>query len=509
MNRFIKETGAHICLLLSAASISLQGILFGRMVDILYQFDSRAFRRNLELFAVLLLAGSIAAVVSRRLIYSLTGVRMKKIRTSIFHFDLRNKSEFEISDYTTNADMLYTNVLLAKWNIFSCVYAVIFALAAMIQVNPLLLIVGVLVSFSPLLVTKAMGNIMQKKVNAYMENTQEYQGYIIERLAGRHEINQYQVTDVCETEHEQRAEELEAKRQQLKNASNYTKVLNETFANISFFVVIAVGGYLAFQGKASVGGVITVIQLLNYTVEPLVNISDFVKEKKGCISIVEKFDKKEKEGALYPETNVAQRVEPQTISLENVSFSYNNEEMILKDFSVTFEKGKKYLVRGESGAGKTTLGELLSGELEPVSGMIKIDGQDISKFEDGYIYNLVRKVNQKAYVYSATVNENVKFLRELPEGEVEKALDDVRLQYLSNEQTATELSGGEQERITIARSLISPPGIVIYDEPTAALDEKNSCHIMERITKLDSTVICISHNISEEIEKMFDEVIVL
>lgn len=183
--------------------------------------------------------------------------------------------------------------------------------------------------------------------------------------------------------------------------------------------------------------------------------------------------------------------------------------MILKNLSVTFERGKKYLIRGESGTGKSTLGELLEGGLTPTGGTVKINNQDISKFSDGYIYQYVRKVNQKAYVYSASIGENIKFLRNVPEEEVQKALKDVSLQHLDSGQLATEASGGEQERITIARSLIDPPGIVIYDEPTAALDEKNSYQIMEKITELNSTVICISHNTSKEVENLFDEVLTL
>lgn len=509
MIKYIKEAGVHLCLIVNAASISLQGLLLGETIDALTKLDRGLFGEKMLWFFVTVLLGMLSGILSRNLIYSFTGVEMKKIRKSIFRFDLHSREKYEISDYTTNTDMVYSNVFLAKWNIFSSAYAVVFALIAMIKVNVLLLIVGVLLSFSPLLVMKAMGNLVQRKVNAYMENVQEYQSYVIERLDGKHEINQYQITDLCEKEHEQKAQMLELKRQKLKKVSNYTNVLNETFGNISFFAVVGVGGYLALRGKVSAGGIITVIQLMNYTVEPLINIANLLKEKQGCGTIVEKFGRKEKEGNACRQPTGQQITEPQEITVNNLSFSYNNQDMILENLSLTFEKGKKYLIRGESGTGKSTLGELLEGGLTPTGGTIKINGQDISKFEDGRIYQFVRKVNQKAYVYSASIGDNVKFLRNVPEKEIEKALRDVNLQHLDIGQLATELSGGEQERVTIARSFINPPGIVIYDEPTAALDEKNSYHIMEKITELNSTVICISHNTSKEVEKLFDEVLTL
>lgn len=506
---WIRKVGAHIFLALHAFMIILEGVLMGNIIDVLYAGDTELFLHQLILIFAAIAVGMVAGILAWKLVHSVTKVHIKRMRFSIFHFDIWSKSKFELADYSTNADMVYSNVLLANWNIASSVYLIFFAVWAMLSIHPVLLIVSILISLLPLIVPKLVGNVMQQRVQSYTQENQAYQSYISERLKGREELRQYQVTEACEREHSDFAERVETKRESAKNMSNFAKILSASLASFSFFGVIAAGGGMVVNGLVTVGGIITIIEMMNYTVDPLVTISDMLKEKKGCQGIVQAAAQKESKGREHQAPKSERVAVPLSVSLEHVGFSYGEQRKILDDFSYTFEPGKKYLIQGSSGTGKSTLGKLIAGELKPQTGNIKIGGVDIGKTEEE-IYNQVRKVNQEPFLFSESIADNIKFYREILDKDVKAVLKEVNLNYLELEQEFDEnLSGGEQARISIARSLLDMPGVVVYDEPTAALDDKNTEELMKLITEQEKTVLCISHNTSEVVKKLFDEVVVL
>lgn len=505
----IKKAGIHIVLALHAFTVIVEGVLLGRIIDALYKGNEALLWQQLAAMLVAIGIGMASALLAWKMIFYLTKVKIKNIRTSIFRFDLKSSSKFEIADYTTNADLIYSKVLLADWNIFSCIYSMVFALLAMSSINLLLLFVGISVSLLPLLVPKLAGKSMQKKMQEYTAESQEYQNYVLERLKGKNEIRQYQVSDVCQQEYEKMAECLEEKQQRVKEMSNFAKVLSGTFASCSFFIIIAVGGFLTVKGFMTAGGIITIIELLNYTVDPLVAVSDLWKEKNACKSILEKLEQKMTEQEEGGSVKAAIADKPQEIRLREVTFSYDNGKKIFDHFSYRFESGKKYLIRGESGAGKTTLSKLIAGELKPDSGSVEIGGKNIETYQEP-VYNQVRKVNQEVCLFSMSIGDNIRFYRNVGEEEINAVLKDMNLSYLSPLAEFDEnLSGGEQARISLARAFIQKPGIIIYDEPTAALDEKNTKELMKKITEQECTVVCISHETSSQVEQFFDEVLIL
>ena len=203
------------------------------------------------------------------------------------------------------------------------------------------------------------------------------------------------------------------------------------------------------------------------------------------------------------------------INLRNISFSYkNNSKKVLEKFNLEIFKGEKIGIIGPSGGGKSTLGDILMGLLEPTEGFLEIDGIELKKnekFSKNDWYKNISHVPQDIFLLDGTVAENIAF--GLPYNQIDKKrlmsvihasklsniirnIDDAFLTFVG--ERGSKLSGGQKQRIGIARALYKGGNILILDEATSALDEETELSIMKTIDNLDSsmTIIIITHRLS-------------
>ena len=209
------------------------------------------------------------------------------------------------------------------------------------------------------------------------------------------------------------------------------------------------------------------------------------------------------------------------IRMSHVKKQYKNGVTAIHDLSLNIKKGDFVFIIGSTGCGKSTLIKMLYREEKPTSGKILIGGLEVSKLRNSKVYKLRRKLGVVFQDYKllnrSTVYENVAFALEifgLPKEEIYtkvlKALDLVGLKHKAKNYP-TELSGGEQQRVAIARSIVNGPKLLICDEPTGNLDENTSMEIMsvlEEINKMGTTIIMVTHDI-DIVDKLKHRTIVL
>jgi len=197
------------------------------------------------------------------------------------------------------------------------------------------------------------------------------------------------------------------------------------------------------------------------------------------------------------------------IDFKHVSVSYEKGTDALKDVNIHIDKGEFVFVVGQSGAGKSTFIKLLTKEIDPTKGTVSVDGQDLRKIKHRKVPMYRRKIGcifqDFRLLPDRNVYENVAFAQriiEAPKKDIKKKVPKMlALVGLAGyyKKSPDNLSGGEQQRVAIARALINRPEILLADEPTGNLDDKNSWEIMELledINKRGTTVIVVTHNMS-------------
>ena len=209
------------------------------------------------------------------------------------------------------------------------------------------------------------------------------------------------------------------------------------------------------------------------------------------------------------------------IRVRHVNKTYKNGVTAIYDLDLTIKKGEFVFIIGETGCGKSTLIKMLYREEKPNKGSIIVGGNNVAKLRNGKVYKLRRKIGVVFQNYQLlpklTAYENVAFALEvlgLPKDEIHKkvvkVLDLVGLKNKAKHYP-NQLSGGEQQRVAIARDIVNGPKLLICDEPTGNLDPKKSMEIMEvleAINKLGTTVVMVTHDI-EIVKKMNKRVILL
>lgn len=315
---------------------------------------------------------------------------------------------------------------------------------------------------------------------------------------------------------------------------------NETVSNVLAFtmqmVICVLAAWFIFQGKMSYGSMVGVIQVSGSITVPLFGLFSAVPGLKALKPVWEKIKAytansgngechTEREDAVAFKGCTANKVDAggagancgrwQEISAEHLGFSYpGSSSEVLKDVSLTIERGKKYLMVGESGGGKSTLGKLLCGCYPVNSGKIRMDNVDVSE-KRKFLQDEAAVIWQDVFLFNESIRDNICLGHE-DERRLEQVLRAARLQEVVAEkgldftvgENGKQLSGGQRQRIAIARALYAGRNLLMLDEGFSALDPETAREIEQGLLENEElTVISISHHTDELSRKNYDSVI--
>ncbi|MBT9153970.1 MAG: Lipid A export ATP-binding/permease protein MsbA [Firmicutes bacterium] len=278
------------------------------------------------------------------------------------------------------------------------------------------------------------------------------------------------------------------------------------------FTSIVLATLFYINGTFTIGLLTASIYLSSQIYNPISNTFEqltYLKANKNLAKVV--FD----EVSIHKNNYVKVVEDIETIILSKTSVKYSNaDEYILKDIDLEIKKGKKYLIVGRSGIGKSTFLKLLMGSLR-YEGSIKINSIELSEINKISLYSNISYVPQTPYIFNDSIINNIDMKGQYSREEVEGMIEKVNLKefvlnkgldtYISEEVSA--ISGGEKQRICLARALLNNPKVLLLDEVTASLDKKTAFEIEKLITTLDITTLYVCHKASDRLLETFDYII--
>ncbi|MFU1715819.1 ABC transporter ATP-binding protein [Bacillus amyloliquefaciens] len=422
-----------------------------------------------------------------------------------------------ISRLSNDITIIQNDYIKGTVEIFVQLAMLVGGVLAMFIINSFLALSILLTCIIPLAVSSIFNNRMQKAQGEVAEQNKNYVSFIKDILSGNQVVKSFNI----EKEIFERAKAKANKQEKAKMVYENLLSLIMSLTDISTFlvavVIFIVGTQQLMKGEITVGEIMAFIQLLNCVTVPINRLITGFTKRKASRALLMNFNK-----IGEAKTDQTQRIDipkfSNKISLNGLSLSVDGKK-ILDDINFEFEYGKSYAIVGTSGSGKTTLLKMLTGFYDGYEGNIRYDGVDLEKISDQSIFQNVSFIHQDCFIFDDTIEQNIKLFRECDTDEFEQVIKKSMLQKLIHDrggfdvlcgENGIHFSGGEKQRISIARALLRKSPILLMDEATSALDNQTASDLECMLSEMQGIArISITHRLDESILSGYDEIVLL
>ena len=438
-------------------------------------------------------------------------------KKNISAFSGENSSTY-ISALTNDIQTIEQGYLWNTFSILESSLTFVGAMVLMIWYSPLLTLIAIGLSLLPLIASILTGNKVAAEEKKVSDRSEAYTSTLRDSLGGFSVIKSFKAEAQMIRIFKENVREL-AKAQCGKHKM---RILVQMFGSVAGITaqlgVFLFGAYLALSGKGVTAGTTMIfVQLMNYVLSPIGTIPTCIAERKAAKALVEKI-------AIALNVNVREESKTEhrelkhDITLKNLSFGYEPEKQVLNNLNCSFELGKSYAIVGASGCGKSTLLNLLLASNSGYMGSIYFDELELQQISSESLYEMVSIIQQNVFIFNASIRDNITMFSDYPREEVDRAIELSGLSKLIAErgedylcgENGSGLSGGEKQRISIARSLLKKSQVLLVDEATAALDAQTAFQVSNAILDLNNlTRIVVTHALDENLLKRYDYVLTL
>ena len=483
-----------------------QGIDFSKLLKIIFILTILYIISTVFSYAQSYIMSGVAQRISYRLRQEIS---QKINRLPMEYFDKNSKGDI-ISRVTNDVDTLSQTMNQSLMQVVTSVITVVGVFIMMLNINFMMTIAALIVMPLTMLVL----SIIIKKSQVFFKQQQEYlgdiNGKIEETFSGQNIVRGYNGERFEINEFDAINRKLYDTGWKSQFLSSIMMPIMNFVGNFGYVIVSILGGYMAINGRISVGDIQAFIQYMWMFTQPLNQLAQIMNLLQSTAAAADRiFEFLDEEEIDLSDKLPLEGPVQGNINFDHVRFGYNSDNIIIKDFSLDIKAGQKVAIVGPTGAGKTTIVKLLMRFYKLNSGKISIDGIDIESLDlESYRKNFAM-VLQDTWLFSGTIMENLKYGRlDATDEEVYKAAKAAHVdrfimtQKQGYDTILTEdsknISQGQKQLLTIARAILSDPKILILDEATSSVDTRTEVLIQRAMDNLikDRTSFIIAHRLS-------------
>ena len=454
--------------------------------------------------------GFIMTGISQKYTYNLRKkVSIKINKLPISYFDKKTHGEV-LSIITNDIDTMSQSLNQSATQLITSITTIIGILVMMLSINVTMTIVAILILPIASLITMFIVKHSQK----YFAKQQEYLGHvngkIEEMYSGQNVIKVFNAENKVLKEFEKDNTYLSNVGWKSQFFSGMMHPIMNFIGNLGYVIIAILGGYFTILGKITVGNIQSFISYTKNFTNPIAQLAQVSNMIQSMIAASERvfefLDEKEEKEVKNPLK--VDNIEG-NVTFDHVKFGYNEDQIIIKDFSANVKKGQKIAIVGPTGAGKTTMIKLLMRFYNVNDGSILVDGKNINDFKRSDLRHIFGMVLQDTWLFSGTIMENLRYGNlDATDDEIIDAAKKAHVHHFIqtlpdaynmqlNEET-NNISQGQKQLLTIARAILANPKVLILDEATSSVDTRTEILIQKAMDELmkNRTSFIIAHRLS-------------
>ncbi|QTJ66451.1 ABC transporter ATP-binding protein [Rhodococcus sp. ZPP] len=457
------------------------------------------------------LSGYLLNIVVQGVVKNLRAEVERKIhRLPLRYFDSHSRGDL-LSRVANDIDNVSQSLQQTMSQLIVSAMTVIGILVMMIVISPLLALIAVLTVPLSVLVTAQIAKRSKTHFVAQWKSTGALNAEVEEAFTGHELVTVFGRSREVEARFEEQNENLYQASYRAQFISGLIMPAIMFLGNLNFVAIAVLGGMRVASGTMSLGDVQAFIQYSRQFTQPLTQIGAMVNLMQSGVASAERvfaiLDEDEEEPDLLDARTP--ELAKGHVEFSNVSFSYSPEKPLIEDLSLVAEPGQMVAIVGPTGAGKTTLVNLILRFYDLDGGRILLDGVDIAEMSRDELRSRIGMVLQDAWLFGGTIRDNIAYGR--PDATEEEILAAARITYVDRfvhslpdgydtviDEEGSNISAGEKQLITIARAFISQPSILILDEATSSVDTRTELLVQHAtaVLRSDRTSFVIAHRLS-------------
>lgn len=423
-----------------------------------------------------------------------------------------------LSALTNDTNTIEADFLSQQLSVITKTVTFFGAIALMLWYSPLMTAIAIGVTILPLIASLLTGNQITAAERRVSDRNRDFTAALSDCLGGFAVVKTFKAEREIFRLFAENNRALEGEKFSRRRIKILVGMIGSVAGVLAQLGVFLIGAYLALTDRGLTPGiVIAFVNLMNFMIEPVAELPGLLASRKAARGLISKLAAVlEKNPAPAGNTELPRL--GKGIRIQNLSFGYDANKEVLHNLTAEFEAGKAYAVVGSSGSGKSTLLGLLMASGTDYRGEILFDGTELRSISSESLYELISNIQQNVFVFNASIRDNVTMFRSFPRGEIDDAIAHAHLSGLIEErgenylcgENGKGLSGGEKQRISIARSLLKRSSVLLADEATAALDAETAYQVTSDILDLDGvTRIVVTHALNEALLRRYDGILVL